>query len=118
MSDVELDRIADILPPPIPVSSADNLWQVFIFLIITILLSIYIYYYRSNKQQLKRLKKRYKNKEISQRQLAFNISKLLKSLHINSNESFHKTLEAARFSRNGINEDSMMELIQRVEKWI
>ncbi|MFK5950238.1 MAG: hypothetical protein QM500_15865 [Methylococcales bacterium] len=122
MSEIKLDKIADILPPSVPVSNTDNLWQVAIILIIIIILSAYIYYYRSNKQKLRRLKKFYQNKIISQRQLALKVSDLLKrnsvSIDKDLNAALHQTLQAARFSRNGIDKNSMIELIQRVEKWI
>ena len=122
MSKIKLDKIADILPPPAPISSADNLWYVLIILIIIIILGTSIYYYRSNKKKLKRFIKQYQNKKISQRQLAIKISNLLKqkseSVDKKSNEALYQPLNAARFSRNGIDEDSMIELIQRVYKWI
>lgn len=122
MSQIKLDKIADILPPSVPISSAGNLWQVIITLIIIILLSAFIYYYRSRKQQLKRLKKRYQNKKIKQRQLAFKIADLLNqssvSIDKELNATLHQTLQAARFSQNGIDESNMIELIRRVEKWI
>jgi len=122
MSEINLEKIADILPPPIPASGTDNLWQVVFVIIIIISLTTFIYYYRSNKQRLKRLKKRYQNKKINQRQLALKISDLLKqnlvSVDKDLNSSLHETLQAARFSRNGIDEGSMNKLIQSIETWI
>jgi len=117
-----LDHIADILPPTPPVSSANEILIFFIILTFLILLSSAILYFRSDKQQLKRLIIKYQHKKINQRKLAQKTYALIKQISIredkNSHELFYIPLQAACFSRNGIEESRMTELIQRVEKWI
>jgi len=121
MNSSELEKIADILPPMAPAASTDSIWPV-IFLIIFLLCTVGIYFYRSNKQQLRRLHKKHLHKKINQRQLAFELAQLVTQKdHSPSNGSwniFHNQLQAACFSRNGLHEDAMKELMTSAEQWI
>lgn len=122
MSKIQLQSIADIVPPPAPPSSADNIEVIIFSMMLLIILSIIAYHYRSEKQQFKRLIRKYKNKIINQREMAFEVSRLIKKQPAltdrHAHENFNNLLQAACYSRNGIDEHTMKELIRRVEKWI
>jgi len=118
---IELEKIADILPPMAPPSSTNITWPV-ILLIIFLLCAVGIYFYRSNRQQLKRLQQKYLRKKINQRQLAFELARLVtQKNHSPGNASwtiFHQQLQAACFSRNGLHENEMKKLLSSAEQWI
>ncbi len=119
MSKIELEKIADILPPSAPQNETDAIWIVLISFILLIAIVV-IKHYRSDKQQLKRIQKKYNNKKINQRQLALTISNMLKNntekKHLN--KTFNEQLQAACFSRNGVDEHTMNLLISQTKKWI
>lgn len=119
MSKIELEKIADILPPSAPQNETDAIWIVLISFILLIAIVV-IKYYRSDKQKLKRIQKKYNNKKINQRQLALTISNILKNNTDikNSNKIFNEQLQAACFSRNGVDEHTMNLLISQTKKWI
>lgn len=119
MSKIELEKIADILPPSAPQNETDAIWIVLISFVLLISIVV-IKYYRSDKQKLKRIQKKYNNKKINQRQLALTISNILKNNTDikNSNKIFNEQLQAACFSRNGVDEHTMNLLISQTKKWI
>lgn len=119
MSRIELERIADILPPSAPDNEMQSLYIILTGFILFIVIGA-IKYYRSDKQQLKRLQKKYKHKKIKQRQLALTLSSFLKknTEYKHSNKAFNNQLQAACFSRNGVDEQTMKLLIEQAKKWI
>jgi uncharacterized membrane protein (DUF106 family) len=119
MSEIELEKIADILPPTAPQNETDAIWIVLISFILLIIIAV-IKHYRSDKQQLKRLQKKYNNNEINQRQLALTIACFLKNNTEKKHENklFNEQLQAACFSRNGVDEHTMKLLISQTKKWI
>lgn len=122
MSKTQLESITDILPPPPPPSSTGNIEIIIFSLILLIFLSLVTYHYRSEKQQLKRLIKKHDKKIINQREMAFELIRFLKKKSTLANrlshKAFHSQLQAACYSRNGIDQRIMEKIIRRVEKWI
>ncbi len=119
MSKIELEKIADIISPTVPQNEMETIWIILTGFVLLIFIAA-IKYYRSDKQQLRRFQKQYNNKKINQRQLAFIISSFLKPSieKKHSNKTFHEQLQAACFSRNGVDEHTMDLLINQAKKWI
>ncbi len=122
MKNVELEKIADILPPSAPVNSSELILETIFLLVLFVVTMTSIHYYHSKKQQLKRLRKKHQKKIINQRQLAFELNHLLTQKTPqpgdHSWEIFHRQLQTACFSRNGLENDVMEDLINRAAQWI
>ncbi|VAW55855.1 hypothetical protein MNBD_GAMMA07-921 [hydrothermal vent metagenome] len=126
MKNETLATIADILPPSAPVSAQNNIGLFMFLLVLSLSIFAYVNFYRSYKQQLQRLKKGYRQKKINQRQLAFKLIHLLKKKSISSDDKIRQRLfeelntqcQAACFSRNGLSENAMDNLFERVKQWI
>lgn len=138
MNNSELVQIADILPPTAPVSPSVDFSFVF-FLLIAVVAVIGFWYQRSSKQQLKRLHKQYQQRKIDNRRCAFRLSNLLrkkKPLHRNNQhhntsasslpakqnnnawQEYSTTLQVACYSRRGLDDDAMSQLLQETERWL
>jgi len=122
MKNLELEKIADILPPSAPVNSSEIIWEIIFLLVLFVVAMVSIRYYHSKKLQLKRLRKKHQKKIINQRQLAFELNHLLTQKtpqpSDHSWKTFHSQLQAACFSRNGLENDVMEDLINRAVQWI
>lgn len=132
MNDSELVQIADILSPTAPVSPSVDLSLVF-FLLIAAVAVIGFWYRCSSKQQLKRLRKQYQQRKIDNRRCAFQLRDLLhqnsqrhdtsaSSLSAQQNnytwQEYSTTLQVACFSRQGLDDDAMSQLLQETERWL
>jgi len=136
MKTSELVQIADILPPVAPASTSDNIW--FYVLLLTLFIALASFrYLRSSKQQfklrLRRLRRQYQQHKLNNRQCAFHLTRLLcqklqiprlsasaLSQHQNSKawQEYVAALHVARFSRQGLNDDAMKQLLVEAESWL
>jgi len=132
MNNSELVQIADILPPTAPVSPSVDLSLV-LFLLIAVVAVIGFWYRRSSKQQLKRLHKQYQQHKIDNRRCAFQLSELLRqnrqhqepgtttSSTQQKNQSWQEystTLQIACYSRQGLDDDAMTQLLSESARWL
>lgn len=132
MNSADVTQIADILPPPLPVDASANV-MLYVFLFVGSILVLSVFYYRSNQQKLKRLQKKFQQQKIDNRHCAYQLSNLLNQVlqknpksHLvvlqNQNDDVWKkyisTLQAACYSRRGLNNDAMNQLLIDTERWL
>jgi len=122
MSRIELDKMADIIVPSVPVAPTSLVWLFMLLTGLSIALIIF-YRLRADKQKFNRLVKRYQQKKINQRQIATVIEQLLKTKKIarENNEHwliFYEQLQTARFSRHGLDKVEFEKLLRRVDQWV
>jgi len=132
MNDSKLAQIADILPPTAPVTHSVDIW--FYILLFTSILAIIIFWkLRSRKQQLRRLRNQYQQQKINNRRCAFQLKKLLQlnSSHQNISTTtfqlqknsrnwceYSSALQAACYSRKGLDDKAMSHLLSESEQWL
>ncbi len=138
MNNSELVQIADILPPTAPASPSVDFSLVF-FLLIAVVTVVGLWYRRSSKQQLKRLCKQYQQRRINNRRCAFQLSDLLRKKRLlrqdrqyqepgattlsaqQKNQSWQEysaTLQVACYSRRGLDDDAMSQLLRESARWL
>ena len=121
MVENELVQIADILPPDAPVTSSDFI-GIYLFILITIFVFISFAFWLSSKHQFKQLRRRYQNKKIDSRYCAFEIINLLSPACVNQNniawQEYAKALQFACYSRHSLDNDKMMQLLNKTEQWL
>jgi len=133
MKTPELAQIADILPPPLPVSAAGHSGLYVVLTVAFISVVIWFLTSRSHAWQLHRLRRQHQQQTINNRQLAFNLaqllcheyhlprfSPLLAPEHIDDNNwhNFAAELHTARFSRHSLDNDSLMQLLEKTRHWL
>lgn len=121
MNNSELLQIADILPPTAPVTSSVNFWFYFLLMLLAVAMPVF-YYLRSSKQKLRRLRKKYQQGKINNRQCAFQLAGLLSQQKSRRWQAyantFENTLQAACYSRQSIDDDTMSNLLREAERWL
>ena len=135
MSNSTLVQIADILPPAAPVApaSASVAFWVYVLLLILCIVLATIWYLRSSKQKLRRLRRQYQQRKLDSRQCAFRLSRLLcqrlQIARISTSllpeqhdrtawQTYATCLQAAYFSRHCINNNEITDLLDEAEQWL
>jgi len=132
MDSSEIVQIADILPPPVPDAPAADFW-IYVVLFAVIIITAGFRYLRSSQQRLKRLRKQYRQRKLDKRRCAFQLSHLLcqhmqivssgaaASLRLQKNKTWQEYLTAlqrACYSREGLSDDAMVQLLNDTERWL
>jgi len=127
MNNSELVQIADILPPTVPVSTPVGS-GIYFFLLIIIVAAAVLWSLRSSKQKLKRLRKKFQQGKIDNRQCAFQLTGLLDTAVNTTTSSAQKdsqrwqeytsALQLARYSRRGLDNEAMAKLLREAERWL
>ena len=133
MKSPELAQIADILPPPVPIVSPGYTSLIIALLLLLIAAIIWSRYTRSSTRHFHRLRRQYQQKRIDNRLLAFRLTRLLchrydlprfspslapQSLDNTDWQHLADKLQAACFSREGMNDESLAELLDKVSQWL
>jgi len=132
MNKSDVVHIADILPPPVPDVSVID-FRVYVLLLAVILFIVVFRYLRSSEQRLKRLSKQYQQHKLDKRRCAFELSELMRqhmkgsaknlsSMREQKNkkawQEYSTTLQVARYSRQGLSDDAMAQLLHDTERWL
>ncbi len=127
MNNSELVQIADILPPTTPVSAPIDS-GIYFFLLMIIVAAAVLWSLRSSKQKLKRLRKKFQQGKIDNRQCAFQLAGLLGPVVNTATSSAQKdsqhwqeyisALQLARYSRRGLANEAMTKLLREAERWL
>jgi len=136
MNDSNLVQIADILPPPAPELLSADYGSYFALILILLLASILILAMRSSRWQLRKLRWLYQLQKIDNRQLAFQLVRLLrKRLNLSRIDpsllpefvkpedgetwlAFTTQLKTACYSRHSLNDKAMTKLLHRTNQWL
>lgn len=133
MKTTELARIADILPPPPPVSPASAIELYLVLATGLIVIVFWLWYSHSTSRQLRQLRQQYTQQKIDHRQLAFRLDQLLRQrlqlprispaltpAHRDADAwyKFAVALHAARFSREAMNDEILFALLDKTDDWL
>jgi len=118
----ELVQMADILPPSIPVAVSTNV-EIYIVAFV-FFITVALYFLRSRKQRLQRIRLRYKYNKISNRQCAFELAGLLQHTnHYEKNggvswQAYSSVLQRACYSRESLDGAAMQQLLDETGQWL
>ncbi len=130
MNNSELVQIADILPPMAPAAPADNFWLYFLLLTAIVAATAYGHLHSAKQVQklrLKWLRRQYQQQNINNRQCAFQLANLLQKnaphqylststfSPAQNKQTFSNTLQIACYSRHGLDDDAMLQLLTEAE---
>lgn len=136
MSDITLDRIADIVPPVAPEFLSTDDAALIVLAAVVVVSGLVVWLIRSHRWKLQTLRWSYQWQKISNRQLAFELNQLLrrqlKLSRITPTISprkcplfdqeawpvFCAQLDAACFSRNGLDDQAMKNLLHQTNHWL